>query len=281
MLSRNAQNGPTSIRYPHRLTLPLTALVFLAPWSASNFVGPIDPPRLVAVSEDRHENAPEMPTVELESPVFDPGGSPAISFFVKTAAYAGAYPANRTVRSVSVAIERTARRTQAPLEVLGTPPDPLIPGSQPASRLADHDSVGQAALGQISYDWSSRLTGWTIDFRPGRSSLRGLTFVAERRIEVYVHTGDVWTIAPITAHEIGHALDITLNNTASRRAWKEQRGMEPDAPWWPTAGSHDFVTGSGDFAECFAGTQVGAASRSAYGTCSAADADAMHSMIGS
>ncbi len=280
MLSRNAQNGPTFAWRPHRLTLPLTVLVFLATWSASNFVGATQAPQLVAASDRSVADSPLVPDDDHVRPSRAGSGLPAIASFVKAGAGTSSAPALSATRSASAAIERTVRRTRAPLEVLGTPPDPLAPGSQPASSLAEHNAVGQAALGRIAFDWQSRLSGWTIDFRSANGSLRGLTFADQRRIEVYVHTDDVRAVAAVTAHELGHALDVTLNNTVKRRAWKEQRGMSPDTPWWPTAASSDFATGSGDFAECFATTQIGSASRSTYGACSARDLRTVQSLIG-
>jgi len=64
----------------------------------------------------------------------------------------------------------------------------------------------------------------------------------------------------VIAHEIGHAVDVSLNSGDDRRKWLDARGI-PDAPWWPGEGGvNDFKSGAGDFAEGFAAWQVGTGS---------------------
>ena len=83
----------------------------------------------------------------------------------------------------------------------------------------------------------------------------------------------------MVAHELGHALDLELLDTGKRRAWKQQRGLAVDAPWWPAQGAADFDTGSGDFAECFATLAVGSRSLSPHGPCSAADLAVLEGLL--
>lgn len=149
-------------------------------------------------------------------------------------------------------------------DVVSTPaPPPVVesPG----------DSRPDEAMALISYPWRRRLAGWEIAFEPARDGLRGLTLSGERRIEIYVRDGDsAWFLARVLAHEIGHAVDLTLLDTQRRRRWEQARGFAETATWWPASGVSDFASGAGDFAECFATWQVGSASRSEIaGPCSA------------
>lgn len=116
---------------------------------------------------------------------------------------------------------------------------------------------GEAALATISYPWRQLLPEWRIDFLPEKSGLYGLTMVPEERIEIYVRDGQsTELLAHVIAHELGHAVDVSLNDGPDRRRWEEARGLSP-APWWPGSGATDFSTGAGDFAESFAAWQVG------------------------
>lgn len=149
-------------------------------------------------------------------------------------------------------------------------PTPVQVEVPPAAAPATLQQRGQEALGYLSYDWQGRLGGWRIDFLPARSGYRGLTFTAESRIEIYVRDGDdAWTIARVIAHELGHAVDVMLNDAGDRSAWLNARGI-PGALWWPGSGVSDFGSGAGDFAECFATWQVGSGSLSTLaGGCTA------------
>ncbi len=119
-----------------------------------------------------------------------------------------------------------------------------------------YSEVTRSALAQISYPWQELLPDWNIEFYPERQDLYGLTIVSERRIEIYVR-GDQSSglLAHVIAHELGHAIDVTLNSEADRQQWRDLRGLE--ASWFPSDGETDFSHGAGDFAESFAAWQVG------------------------
>ena len=60
--------------------------------------------------------------------------------------------------------------------------------------------------------------------------------------------GDVLTLA----HELGHAVDVSMFTAHDRETWLQVRGLE-DHRWWPVPGaSSDFASGAGDWAESFA-----------------------------
>ncbi len=164
------------------------------------------------------------------------------------------------------------------------PPDPAPPPSPPPPSPPppppSAEARGAEALALLSYPWSVRLAGWTIVFEDDGGPLRGVTHSGERRIVIHVRPGDsTWQLARVIAHELGHAADLTYNDTGDRRAWKQARGIDAEAPWWPTSGAADFATGAGDFAECFASWQVGSTSLSRLaGTCSAADIELVASL---
>ncbi len=145
------------------------------------------------------------------------------------------------------------------------PIDPLaLEVGESASTLAYETAaiaaVAEPALDLIRYPWRSELQGWTIVFLEPRGRASGYTWSAEQRIEVFVKDSDTSArVARVLAHELGHAIDVTLNRPDDRREWLAERELGADTPWWPGSGLPDFESGAGDFAEVFAVTQVGSA----------------------
>jgi len=151
----------------------------------------------------------------------------------------------------------------------------LHPVADPA--LSSPQLKGAAALQLISYPWQD--LDYDLVFLPAVDNLRGLTYPYERRIEIYVRAGDTpESLAHVVAHEIGHAVDVSLNSGPRRIQWLEARGLDADYRWWPASGRSDFATGAGDFAECFAVWQVNARSYSEIDTDCSDDLDLLQSL---
>ena len=108
-----------------------------------------------------------------------------------------------------------------------------------------------AALALIPFSWQQ--LHYQISFLPPQKGLRAMIFPNEHRIEVYARPLDgARRIAYDIAHELGHAIDMTLNNAETRRNWMALRGIDPATPWFGCDRCTDFNTPAGDFAETFA-----------------------------
>ena len=136
------------------------------------------------------------------------------------------------------------------------PGDTTIATSQSATNLTPNQ-LGSLALKQISYPWQDKLPDWKIQFIGRSEGPMGLTYTREQRIEIFVRPNQsVDFLAHVIAHELGHAVDVALNDGDDRDMWQTRRRID-DAPWWPENGANDFSTGAGDFAESFAAWQTG------------------------
>jgi hypothetical protein len=116
---------------------------------------------------------------------------------------------------------------------------------------------GAYALKRLSYDY--RPLGYTIVFLPGRRGITGMTYPAQKRIEVYIRSCSKMTVAYLAetiAHEIGHAVDFTRGTESWRRQWQIARHISLSIPWYGRPYATDFSTPAGDFAESFAAWQV-------------------------
>ncbi|NNF55821.1 MAG: hypothetical protein HKN03_15445 [Acidimicrobiales bacterium] len=118
--------------------------------------------------------------------------------------------------------------------------------------------VAADGLEMIRYPWRSELQGWEIAFLAPRGRASGYTWSDQQKIEIFVkESDDADRVARVLAHELGHAVDVTLNTGDERRAWLAERDADNQTAWWPTGGGADFETGAGDFAEVFASWQLG------------------------
>ena len=144
--------------------------------------------------------------------------------------------------------------TVAPTTTL--PPTTLPPTTLPPTIQAQ-------MLAQVNFDWQRAFPNWIVEFRGERSGVRGLTYPAEKRIEIFIRADDtVSSLLRVFTHELGHVVDVELNSNEDRQRWIEQRGLPDGTPWWPSSEAPDFATGAGDFAEAFAVLETGIATRS-------------------
>jgi hypothetical protein len=126
------------------------------------------------------------------------------------------------------------------------------PAPPPPEEAARHAAV----LALIQFPWQQ--LEYEIVFLPARKGFRALTIPAKRRIEVYARPqDDVRMIAYDLAHEIGHAIDVSLNTEEIRRKWLEFRGLNPTTVWFGCNRCSDYNTPAGDFAETFARIVLG------------------------
>ncbi len=153
----------------------------------------------------------------------------------------------------------TTPSTAPPATAAPTTLTPTMPTSTTPTSTTPHDVErrGEQALARVSYPCRTQLPSWTISFSEGRSGVFGYTYVNERRIEIFVRddmSDDL--LAHVVAHELGHAVDVSLNSGEDRSTWATARGIG-GVQWWPGDGVTDFSTGAGDFAEAFAVWQIG------------------------
>ena len=136
-------------------------------------------------------------------------------------------------------------------------------------------------LAQVSFDWRSAFPTWEVEFLGERAGIRGLTYPAEQRIEIFIRSDDtVASLHRVFAHELGHVIDVELNSNRDRDRWIEQRQISATTPWWPSAEAPDFATGAGDFAEAFAVLETGISTRSTVsGQPTSADLDVMRELM--
>ncbi len=200
------------------------------------------------------------------SPTFPAPGTPVRS----PSADADRAPLGRAPMAYEPGARTDAGPDRAPTATLGHQP---TDGAAATSAL---EQRGAEALARISYPWQDRLPGWEITFHPAEDGAYGYTLTREHRIDIYVRSDQSDDLlAHVVAHEIGHAVDVMLNDGEDRRRWQRMRGIE-DEPWWPDNRAPDFATGAGDFAESFAAWQVGSgAFRSTLGTPPSSEAKAL------
>lgn len=156
----------------------------------------------------------------------------------------------------TVPADTTTTTTVAPVPVDPIAAAPAVAATTATTSApgAGSDDVVAASLSLLRFDWAARLPGWELRFLEGRPGVRGLTHSRRRLIEIFVRPGDSPAgLAHVVAHELGHAVDLTLLSPLERDLWRQGRGQGPGTVWFPSApGQSDFATGAGDFAEAFA-----------------------------
>ena len=119
------------------------------------------------------------------------------------------------------------------------------------------EQVRAEVLAALTYPWQNLPGGWRIEFVGPRKGYRGSTFPDEHLIRIYVRPElSFQDLLHVTAHELGHAIDVSLLTPQDRSDWSVVRGRQPNSAWWAGSGETDFSSGAGDFAECFAWSQT-------------------------
>ncbi len=145
---------------------------------------------------------------------------------------------------------RGATRTPAAPQVLAL--------TQSEAATPELSIVRTSVLASIPLHWRDLLPDWHIEFLGPRDHYRGRTSPESRHIEVYVRPDETFEeLAHVTAHELGHAIDVTYLDDAERARFAEARGHTGHNAWWVADGADDFGSGAGDWAESFAWSQTG------------------------
>lgn len=165
-------------------------------------------------------------------------------------------PAPNTVITPTTSDPTSNATTPSSSSTTVTRPASVI-ASQAAPLDDDVRTVAAEAEALLPFDWQEILPNWEINYLAQNDSFRGLTYPYDATIEIFVRDTDTpESLAPILAHEIGHAVDVSFMSGSDREAWLEERGIQ-DAPWWADAFASDFQSGAGDFAEAFAALATG------------------------
>ncbi|MCA1711154.1 MAG: hypothetical protein LC789_05755 [Actinobacteria bacterium] len=116
---------------------------------------------------------------------------------------------------------------------------------------------GEAALADLRHPVPA---GVTVQFLPGRGSLKGLTYYDRHAVDVFVGSCAAESDAllrHVVAHEMGHAWDSLHMTSDLRAAYLDARGIPAGTPWFGCSYCKDFATPAGDFAETYAQWQRG------------------------
>jgi hypothetical protein len=122
---------------------------------------------------------------------------------------------------------------------------------QTGTAAPSYSPAQAAALALIDFPWEQ--LQYEIVFLPPRKGFRAMTIGKAHRIEVYARPADdARLLAYDIAHELGHAIDLTMNTPEARENWKQSRGIDAATPWFGCNRCSDYNTPAGDFAETFA-----------------------------
>jgi len=227
-------------------------------------------PATVEVADSDSPLGPETTSVDLTSTTLAPTTSAILvlpedadSTTPSAAQVETSIPDTSTTSVASSTPQSPATASTAVVESTSPPEPPEALATVP---------IGQLALDRMSFDWQAAFPQWRVEFAGPRQGIRALTYPHEKRVEVFVRADDTpESLHRVFAHELGHVIDVELNNNDDRQRWIQQRGLPAGAPWWPDAAAPDFATGAGDFAEAFAVMETGVVSRSSIGSQPTAD----------
>lgn len=167
-------------------------------------------------------------------------------------AASGCQPLPHLPDGAQAAVQLLTTIGQAQSPTAEAPPSPAAPASLP-EKLVER---GERLLSTLSIQPSS--LGFTMSFHPEKPRHRGLTFADRNHIDIYVSESmSDSLLLHVIAHELGHAVDLTLVSHHDAAAWRIARDFDADEAWWPTSDGSDFATPAGDFAECFAAYLTG------------------------
>lgn len=212
----------------------------LAPWSQDASAD---------AAADRASIRTQVAGISIErSSVDDEAESTVVSTVVST------IPAPTTTAAPTIT---AAPVTAPPTTAVPTTVPATVPAPAPAEPATTVEALRAQVLSQIAFPWEDVLPGWRIEFLPSRPGYRGSTFPDRQLIQIYQRSNlTVADYVHVTAHELGHAIDVTLLDDADHERWNETRGRAADAAWWVASGADDFSSGAGDWAECFAWSQL-------------------------
>src|SRR3954447_7460363 len=116
---------------------------------------------------------------------------------------------------------------------------------------------GSRALASLRH---STPAGVSVSFKAGRSGYLGLTYPAQRHVDMFVRScgSESWSLLRhVMAHEMGHAYDAAHMTAAKRARYMAMRGLPAGTPWFGCGYCTDFATPAGDFAETYSQWQRG------------------------
>ncbi len=239
------------------LTALLTAVIVgQLPTASAEDAGPVPPPAAVAglTVTPAPADGLDIPTVPV---LPDPPAAPPVPVPPPVAA-PPAPPAAPPARAAQPAPPRAAPAQPVTAQPAAAPP---APAGDRCSGAGGAQRRGPAAL--ASRKGGAPRTGFSVSFHSARSGVMGMTFLNERRIEMYVRSCDkqpTELLRHVMAHELGHAWDTTQMSGAERAAFMAARGIPATTGWYGCSGCSDFATPAGDFAEVYAQWARGASS---------------------
>jgi hypothetical protein len=222
------------------------------------------PSRVRALTEQAPTVVDPSPQVGPDSGVDAPVGptAPAVATPVEsTAPSAAPTPPPAPVAKPAKAPKPVAapKRSRAPFPR-------RVPTAKPVTAPASGDTCsgsgwqaarGSRALASLRHPTPS---GVSVSFKGARSGYLGLTYPAQRHVDMFVRScsAESWALLRhVMAHEMGHAYDAAHMTTASRAAYMAMRGIPAGTPWFGCAYCTDFATPAGDFAETYSQWQRG------------------------